>query len=267
MNRSLSLCLFFSSLPLAAGELQILGRQLFFDKRLSADNSISCASCHRPDRAFTDGSAVSQGIHGQTGKYNSPTVLNRAKSKRHFWDGRAATLEEQAAGPLLNPVEMGNTREELEAKLNGMIAYRLRFARAFGSEQITLGRIARALAAYEKTLRSRRSLYDDYLRGRRKHWTPDHELGRQIFFGTAGCAACHNGPNFTNDALVPDEEGKAWKVPSLRELTHTAPYFHDGRHATLRDVLEHHGNTQKLDGGAKQLLILFLESLSGDYSR
>lgn len=255
------------ALPLAAGELATLGRQLFFDKRLSADDSLSCATCHRPDRAFTDGQAKSLGIAQRQGEYNAPTVLNRAKAKRHFWDGRATSLEEQALGPLLNPKEMGNTREALEAKLNRMAAYRLRFARAFSSPEVTLPRIARALAAYEKTLRSRRSLYDDYLRGRRQGWTADHELGRTIFTGPGGCSACHNGPNFTNDALITDAEGKRWKVPSLRELVYTAPYFHDGRYCSLAEVVDAHGDTARLDPKSKRALVLFLESLSGDYSR
>lgn len=261
---SLSLIFVFSA---CAGEKASLGRQLFFDKRLSVNDSVSCASCHRPDRAFTDGAATSKGIDGKLGLFNSPSVLNRAKGKRFFWDGRAETLEKQAEGPLLNPAEMGNTRSGLEEKLNSIPSYKSRFAKVYKDPEITLERVADALAAYQKTLQSKASLYDDWKRGRRDHWTVNHEFGRQLFFGTAGCSACHNGQNFTNEELVADEKGKLWKVPSLRELTQTAPYFHDGRYVTLEEVLLNHGNAKNFDAGAKQALLLFLESLSGEYSR
>ncbi len=250
-----------------AGEKASLGRQLFFDKRLSVNDSLSCASCHRPDRAFTDGARTARGLDGQSGLLNSPTVLNRAKGKRFFWDGRANSLEEQAKGPLLNPLEMGNTEAGLEEKLNSIPSYVSRFNKLYKSPTIRLEHVADALAAYQRTLQSRASLYDDWKRGRREHWTANHEFGRQLFFGTAGCSACHNGPSFTNDELVPDENGKLWKVPSLREVSRTAPYFHDGRHPTLEEVLLHHGEAKTFDAGARRALLLFIDSLSGDYSR
>jgi cytochrome c peroxidase len=250
-----------------AGEKASLGRQLFFDKRLSVNDTVSCASCHRPDRAFTDGARTSRGLDGQPGPLNSPTVLNRAKGKRFFWDGRADSLEKQAEGPLLNPAEMGNTRSGLEEKLNSIAGYRSRFAKLYKSPEIRLEHVADALAAYQKTLHSSASLFDDWKRGRRERWTAAHEFGRQLFFGTAGCSACHNGPNFTNDELVADENGKLWKVPSLREVSRTAPYFHDGRYPTLEEVLLYHGEAKSFDKGAKHALMLFIESLSGEYSR
>lgn len=261
---SLFLLLVFTA---AAGEKASLGRQLFFDKRLSANDSVSCASCHRPDRAFTDGAPRSKGLDGKFTLFNSPSLLNRGKGKRFFWDGRAPSLEKQAEGPLLNPEEMGNTRQGLEEKLNSLPHYRSRFEKAFKDPKITLERVAEALAAYQRTLQSSSSLYDDWRRGRREHWTVHHEFGRQLFFGTAGCSACHNGPNFTNEEMVLDAEGKAWKVPSLREITKTAPYFHDGRYVTLEELLLNHGEAKAFDAGAKRALLLFLESLSGEYSR
>jgi cytochrome c peroxidase len=251
----------------SGGEKEKLGRQLFFDKRLSANDSISCATCHRPDRAFTDGARVSRGIDGKLGERNAPTVLNLAKAKRLLWDGSAASLEKQAEGPLFNPAEMGNTRGALEEKLNSIPSYRTRFARAFGDAEITLPRITRALAAYERSLRSEFSLYSEWQRGRRERWTVEHEYGRQLFIGRAGCASCHSGPNFTSEELLPGDYGTLFKVPSLRELQRTAPYFHDGRYATLDDVLAHHAGGPSLDENARRALLAFLLSLSGDYSR
>src|SRR4029079_15947489 len=118
----------------AKGEL---GRTLYFDRRLSADESVSCASCHEPRRAFTDGSAVSTGIKSQKGGRSAPTVINRAYSLAQFWDGRAATLEEQAKGPMANPIEMGNTHDAIVGRLQGIAGYRAMFAKVYGSEEIT----------------------------------------------------------------------------------------------------------------------------------
>jgi cytochrome c peroxidase len=162
---------------------------------------------------------------------------------------------------------MGNTRAGLEEKLNSIPGYKSRFTKVYKDSTITLERVADALAAYQKTLHSKASLYDDWRRGRRDHWSVNHEFGRQLFFGTAGCSACHNGPNFTNEELVADESGKLWKVPGLREVVRTAPYFHDGRYASLEEVLLHHGNAKTFDAGAKRALLMFIESLSGEYSR
>jgi cytochrome c peroxidase len=265
-SRTARLLLVFSFVAFG-GEKERLGRQLFFDKRLSVNDSLSCASCHRPDRAFTDGATVSKGIDGKTNLLNAPSVLNRAKAKRFFWDGRAPSLEKQAEGPLLSALEMGNTRSGLEEKLNSLPEYRKQFAKAFGDPAITLERVTQALAAYQKTLASQSCLYDDWKRGRRDKWTVEHEFGRQLFFGTAGCANCHNGPQFTNDALVADDRGKSWKVPSLRESLRTAPYFHDGRYASLEEVLRNHGDAKNFEDSARRALLLFLESLTGDYSR
>jgi len=208
---------------LQAGELQNLGRQLFFDKRLSVDGSISCGSCHRPDTAFAEPFPVSLGVRSSKGKFNAPTILNLQHAKRFFWDGRAHSLEQQAEGPLLNAIEMGNSREELEARLSTIPEYRKRFKRAFGDDSITLEKITKAVAAYERSLASSQSLYDEWRVGRRERWTYEHELGRQLFFGDAGCAKCHSGPSFTNYQLMPNDHGELYKVPTLREALRTAP--------------------------------------------
>jgi cytochrome c peroxidase len=250
---------------LLGGDLQSLGRQLFFDKRLSADNTVSCAHCHRPDKGFADSSPVSRGVHGAEGKFNSPTLLNRGSAKRFFWDGRAESLEEQAEGPLLNPIEMGNSRDGLVRRVAGIPEYAPRFERSFGDPAVTLPRIVKAIAAYEKTLKSELSLYDEWRRGRRQHWTSRHEQGRQLFFGKAGCAGCHRGPHFTDDQLHPDAQGGRWKTPPLRELLLTAPYLHDGRAATLDEALRIHA--PRVGGDERVAILRFLESLTCDNSR
>lgn len=252
---------------LGASEIENLGRQLFFDKRLSVDGTLNCGMCHRPDKAFADPNPVSTGIGGAIGKFNAPSVLNLQNAKLFFWNGRSTSLEQQAEGPLLNPLEMGNTKQELEDRLALIPEYQIRFRRSFGDSRVTLDRITRALAAYERTLKSTHSLYDDWRFGHREHWSPEHEFGRQLFFGEAGCAKCHSGSNFTNHELVPSASGNFYKVPSLREVIRTAPYMHDGSIPTLKDVLNRHQGAAKLHDLEKHALLRFLESLSGDYSR
>src|SRR5579884_220270 len=144
--------------PYSAEKVE-LGRLLYFDKRLSGDGTVSCASCHVPQHAFAEPATVSTGIRGQLGKRNSPTILNRAYSLAQFWDGRATTLEEQVKGPIANPIEMGNTHETCVAKLRGVAGYRAQFARVFGTEEITIDHVAMAIATFERTLLSGNSAY------------------------------------------------------------------------------------------------------------
>ncbi|WP_051670719.1 cytochrome-c peroxidase [Bryobacter aggregatus] len=252
---------------LLAGELESLGRQLFFDKRLSSDSSVSCAMCHRPDTAFADPNPTSRGVGGSRGAFNSPSLLNLQKATRFFWDGRASSLEEQAKGPLLNALEMGNEQKDLEMRLSLIPEYQLRFHRSFGDSTITLDRIVTAIAAYERTLKSTHSLYEEWRIGRRQQWTPEHEFGRQLFFGKAGCSHCHSGPNFTNGEMSSDGNGKSWKVPGLREVIYTAPYMHDGSIPSLTQLLDRHAGGILLNQLEKHAVIRFLETLSGDYSR
>src|SRR5579859_1455812 len=162
-----------------------LGRLLYFDTRLSADGTVSCGTCHKPDLAFTDGSAVSIGIRGHKGARNSPTVLNRAYSLAQFWDGRATTLESQVLGPMANPIEMGNTHAAVVTTLKAVSGYRALFARAFGSDDITIDRVAKAIATFERTIQSGNAPYDRYKAGNANAMTAQQILGMNVFFNKA----------------------------------------------------------------------------------
>src|ERR1017187_1215450 len=166
--------------PYSADKVE-LGRYLYFDRRLSADETISCASCHDPQKAFTDGAAVSTGIRAQKGNRSAPTILNRAYSLAQFWDGRAASLEDQAKGPMANPVEMGNTQEAIVATLGKIPGYHAMFAKAFGSEAIDIDRIAMAIACFERTVLSDNAPYDKYKRGIKSALTAGQVRGMSVF--------------------------------------------------------------------------------------
>ena len=274
-----------------------LGRLLYFDPRLSIDNTVSCASCHDPKHAFTDGRPVSTGIRGQKGGRSAPTVLNRAFSLAQFWDGRAATLEEQAKGPIANPIEMGQTHEGVVAKLQAIPGYRALFRQAFGTEDLTIDHVAKAIATFERTVLSGNSPYDRYKAGDKKALTAEQVRGMDVFINKAKCDQCHEGVNFTTNAYhnlgvgidKPDpDEGRyavtknpadwgAFKTPTLREIAHTAPYMHDGSLKTLEEVVDFYdkGGTAnknldekikplKLTPEEKKALVAFMKSLSGE---
>ena len=274
-----------------------LGKLLYFDRRLSADNSVSCASCHDPKFAFTDGAHVSTGIKGQKGGRSAPTVINRAYSLNQFWDGRAATLEEQAKGPIQNPIEMGMTHIDVVAKLRAVPGYRVLFLKSFGTEEFTIDHMAKAIATFERTLLSGNSLYDRYKAGDKKALSSSQVRGLDIFFNKAKCDQCHEGINFTSnsynnigigmDKSDPDEgrfavtknpaELGSFKTPTLRDIALTAPYMHDGSLKTLEEVVDYYdkgGNPHKnLDSTMKKLnltaqekkdLVAFLRSLNGE---
>jgi cytochrome c peroxidase len=275
-----------------------LGWLLYFDKRLSVDSSVSCASCHDPKFAFADGQAFSKGIRGQLGGRSAPTVINRAFSLDQFWDGRAKTLEEQAKGPIANPVEMGHAHDLCEKCIAGIPGYQKRFRAVFGPGNLTIDHIAQAIATFERTVLSGNSPYDKFKAGDAKALTAGQKRGMEVFFSNnARCDSCHEGVNFTNgkyanvgigmDKPVPDlgrfevtkrEEDKgAFKTPTLREIAHTAPYMHDGSLKTLEDVVEHYnkGGTKnpwlhsdvrelKLSDQDKKDLVDFLKALSGE---
>ena len=243
-----------------------LGRFLFYDSRLSRDGTISCATCHRPEDAFSEPTAVSTGIEGQHGTRKAPSFVNLAWTlyPHFFWDGRAASLEEQALGPIVNPVEMGNTLEAMVKTLEGIEGYRAYFAEAFGTPGVTQDRVAQALADYERTRMSGNSPWDRWKVGGDEAAVSDEVKGGEaLFFGKAECNQCHLGQNLTDNQFhnlgvgwdperkafadpgrsaisgKAEDEG-AFKTPGLREVSKRAPYMHDGSMATLREVVLHY---------------------------
>ncbi|WP_346895664.1 cytochrome c peroxidase [uncultured Roseibium sp.] len=253
-----------------------LGRQLFNDRRLSADGKVACASCHDIGAGGDDGRAVAAGIDGLQGTRNAPTVWNAAYLSRLFWDGRAGSLEEQAEGPLLNPVEMGmNTHEAVEAAVRADPVYRSAFQRIFGGEA-TIDRIVYAIGSYERTLVSPETPYDRFVRGDTAALTAQQVRGMALFAGL-GCRSCHRDPTFSaagrirpagvrkpfpifTDSdyvarydLLADRGASTrrganvsglWRVPSLRNVANTAPYFHNGSVASLEEAVRVMAATQ-----------------------
>jgi cytochrome c peroxidase len=282
--------------PYSAEKVE-LGRYLYFDRRLSADGTVSCASCHDPRHGFTDGAALSTGIRGQKGTRSAPTILNRAYSLAQFWDGRAATLEEQAVVPMESPFEMANTQQAVVATMSGIGGYRAMFAKAFGNGGIDIERVTMAIACFERTVLSGNSPYDRYKRGDRAALTAEQVRGMAVFFDKASCDRCHQGSNFTSNAYANEGIGTdkpepdvgryavthdsrdwgAFKIPTLRDVEHTAPYMHDGSLQTLDDVVEFYGRggipNRNLDANIRPLhlsdrqkvdLVAFLRGLSGE---
>ncbi len=262
----------FESLPWKITPEKVrLGRWLFYDRRLSADGSVSCATCHRPENAFSEPTPHSTGVGGKVGGRKSPGFVNGAFPiyPVWFWDGRAASLAEQAKGPMVNPVEMASTHEKVVATIAAIPGYRRAFAQAFGDDGVDIDRVAEAIASYEATRLSGNSAYDRFDAGDATALTPQQRLGREVFFEKAQCNACHLGPNFTDSRFhnlgvgwKPPPAGKdpiagfedvgryavthdpedigAFKTPGLRDCTKHGPYMHDGSLATLRDVVLHY---------------------------
>jgi cytochrome c peroxidase len=274
-----------------------LGKLLYFDNRLSADGSVSCATCHDPKFAFTDGKAVSDGIRGQKGGVSSPTVINRAYGYLQFWDGRSNSLEDQAKGPMANPLEMGNTHEALVTTVRGVAGYRERFQKVFGTPAIDIDQVAKAIATFERTVLSGNAPYDKYVDGNKKSLTAAQIRGMDVYFNKAKCDQCHEGINFTANSFhnlgvgsgksTPDvgrygvtKDEKDWgafKTPTLREIEHTGPYMHDGSLKTLDEVVEFYDKggikNKNLDEKLRPLrltaenkkdLVAFLKALSGE---
>ncbi|HWP66572.1 MAG TPA: cytochrome-c peroxidase [Candidatus Limnocylindria bacterium] len=235
-----------------------LGRLLYFDKRLSEDNTISCATCHDPAHGFAEPRATSTGIRGQVGARNAPTVLNRLFSKEQFWDGRAADLEEQAHGPIINQIEMGMaSHDACVERIKKVAGYAPYFEKAFGTPQITMPRIAQAIASYERRVLTGNSPFDRYQAGDRSAMSEAAVRGMAIFNGKGNCVTCHAGFNFTDESYhnlgvgmnapkpdlgrfevtKQDVDRGAFKTPTLRNVTQTAPYMHNGAEKTLRDVV------------------------------
>ncbi len=252
-----------------------IGRRLFFDKDLSRDRTVSCATCHDPDRAFTDNKPLAVGLANRKGTRRTPTILNRAYGKSFFWDGRVASLEEQVLKPVEAEVEMDVPLDRALERVRASGRY----------PAMDLAGMARCLATYVRTILAGDAPYDRYARGGRSAMTAEQIAGLKIFRGKAGCASCHVGPNFTderfhNTGLRSKDPGRAekgeFKTPTLREVVRRAPYMHDGSLATIEDVIEHYDKggeanpnldpeIRKLDltKEEKRLLAEFLKALSG----
>lgn len=240
-----------------------LGEKLFNEKILSGDSSVSCASCHIPEYAFADTLALSIGIHGTLTKRNTPSVLNMKNRPYFFWDGRASSLEMQALMPIQNPAEMGLPIEEAIARLNASKEYVTLFKRVF-REAPNADNLAKAFSAFEKTLETSDSRFDDWSNNKGK-LTDEEERGRELFVDKAGCFDCHFMEDFTDDEfrniglyngkdlndigryLISEKRsdlGK-FKTPGLRNIAVTAPYMHNGMLKTLEEVIDYYDDPRK----------------------
>lgn len=286
--------------PLTEAKLR-LGKRLYFEKALSLDNTLSCASCHVPDKGFADPNQFSLGVKGKKGTRQAPALINRAFSRKQFWDGRAASLEEQALGPITNPIEMAHpsiksVATRLEKDASYIAAFKEAFPAAGGAiNDVTIGR---ALASFERTIMSGNSPYDRFTQRKEQTAMSDAaQRGYHLFLGKANCASCHVGFNFTDEsyhnlglgvnAKTPDlgryavskldgHQG-AFKTPTLREIANTAPYMNDGSLKTLEEVVEFYDKGCRdnkwlsakikplgLTAQEKQDLVEFLKALSGE---
>ena len=274
-----------------------LGEQLYFDGRLSKNGAISCAFCHTPGLGFADPKQVSIGVEGKQGGRQAPTVYNTGFNPVQFWDGRAGSLEEQAIGPIINPVEMGETHENVVKKLSQIQGYVQQFQLVFGTG-VSMQGIAEAIAAYERTIISTNSAFDQFVLGEKTAMSEEAQRGMVLFKGKARCILCHNGSNFTDNQFHnlgvpqvgplkedlgrfyvtrrPQDKG-AFKTPTLRSIIETAPYMHDGAFKTLEEVVEFFdqggGKNPNLSPFMKPLgltqpekmdLVAFLKALTGE---
>lgn len=264
-----------------------LGKKLFFDPRLSKSGFISCNSCHNLSMGGTDNLKTSIGDRWQQGPINSPTVLNSRLNLAQFWDGRASDLKEQAGGPIANPGEMAFTHELTVETLRSIPGYVDEFKQVFKTDKLTIDEVTTAIAAFEETLITPNSRFDQWLDGDKKAITANELAGYQLF-KDSGCVACHNGPNlggnsFQKMGLVQayktantaegrkgvtgkDADRLTFKVPTLRNVELTYPYFHDGEAPTLTAAVDLMGRLQlgrefSKDDNAK--IVAFLKTLTG----
>ncbi|MBC7905380.1 MAG: cytochrome-c peroxidase [Rhodospirillaceae bacterium] len=265
-----------------------LGKKLYFDTRLSKSGFISCNSCHNLSLGGTDNLKTSIGHNWNQGPINAPTVLNSSMNLAQFWDGRAKDLQAQAGGPIANPGEMGFTHELAVEVLQSIPGYVTQFKKVFGSEKVTIEEVTKAIAAFEETLVTPNSRFDKWLKGDKKALTANEKAGYTLF-KDSGCVSCHNGaavggnsyqkmgvveaykatsPAEGRVAVTKDEADRFnFKVPTLRNVELTYPYFHDGEAATLTQAVETMGRIQlgkqfTADENAK--IVAFLKTLTGD---
>jgi len=282
-----------------------LGKQLFFDARLSVDGTVSCKSCHDVQGNGTDSRATSVGVKGHIGGRSAPSVWNAAFLSAQMWDGRLPTLEDQAKGPILNPIEMAMPHPDAAVKrIASVPGYAKQFAEVFGGDKpVTYDNIAKAIAAYERTLITPNSRFDQYLRGNSSALTRQELNGMETFV-SLGCIRCHKGPNMAGPVMPNGQiflqwfpafpnhyidefkllddlgynEGKEdqlkirrgkWRVPSLRNIANTAPYFHNGSVKTLNKAVRVMARSQlnrELTDYEATVLEAFLKTLTGEYS-
>lgn len=272
-----------------------LGKQLFFDPRLSGDNKRSCASCHIPAKAFTDGLAQAEGLRGKPLARNTPTLLNVGFYPLYFLDGRASTLEDLALVPIKAADEMGQDIDQLEEELNRVPGYVKQFEAVFG-KSVSRDGIARALAAFQRTLVTRLSPFDRYLQGEKGALSDEAKEGLRLFAGEAGCSRCHRGVLLSDGKFYrlgvgfrdkgrgsvtgKQADNYKFRTPSLRNIALTGPYMHDGSQKTLEDVITFYYRgvpTRQSDGLSLDVepllgqsfseiskLVAFLEALSGE---
>ena len=276
----------------ATPEMVELGKMLFFDPRLSASHAISCNTCHNVGLGGVDAEETSIGHQWQRGGRNAPTVFNAAYNTAQFWDGRARDLEEQAGGPMLNPIEMASPKEHVSEQLAAIPGYVASFRAAFPgtASPVTLANAQRAIAAFEATLVTPDAPFDEFLKGNEAALTAQQKLGLRAFIGK-GCVGCHSGINLGGgmyapfgvvekpgaELLPPDDKGRfavtktatdeyVFKVPTLRNIALTAPYFHSGRSWDLRQAVAVMGSSQlgtQLSAGEIDAIVEFLASLTG----
>jgi cytochrome c peroxidase len=265
-----------------------LGKQLFFDPRLSKSGFISCNSCHNLSLGGTDNLPTSIGDGWQEGPINAPTVLNASMNLAQFWDGRAKDLQQQAGGPIANPGEMAFTHKLAVDVVKSIPGYVVQFKTVFGTPEVTIDRMTRSIAAFEETLVTPNARFDKWLDGDRTAISEEEAAGYQVF-KTAGCPACHNGPavgggTFQKFGIVEkyvtdnpavgrvavtgqEADRQTFKVPTLRNVELTYPYFHDGAVDTLGEAVETMARVQlgrhfTPDESAK--VVAFLRTLTGD---
>ena len=275
-----------------------LGKMLYHDPRLSSSGTVSCASCHNTMLGGEDNRAGSVGVEGQVGGRSAPTVWNAAFNKVQFWDGRAASLEEQAAGPVTNPIEMGmKSWDDVVVRLKAIEGYQTAFEDAFGKDAISKDTATKAIAAYERTLITPNSAFDKYVKGNKSAMSEQQIRGMNKAV-ELGCISCHSGPAFNGPGTFQkfpvtangyfeaqygfkDDKGLAevtgkkadenmWKVPTLRNIALTAPYFHNGSVKTLEKAVKLMAKLQLSKDLSKSEvadIVAFLDALTGEFPK